>query len=170
MTETPGKTPSWCRCAAGCGSVGGPEAGSDEISFGVAPLVTVFILAGQYAEARAKKSSSEALRALLHLAEDATRLVGGLEQRLLSLSLPWATMCWWRPGEKIPSDGLVVDGASTINASMLTGDSVPVEVTTDSWVVGATVNVGERLIVEITRVGADTECWGHRVPILRLGF
>ena len=62
-----------------------------------------------------------------------------------------------RPGEKIPSDGLVVDGASAIDASMLTGESVPVEVTTGSRVVGATVNVGGRLIVEITRVGADTE-------------
>lgn len=137
---------------------GSPEAGSGEIYLEVAALVTVFILAGRYAEARAKKSSSEALRALLHLgAKDATRLVGGVEQMVSVSQLIVGDHVLVRPGEKIPSDGLVVDGASAIDASMLTGESVPVEVTTGSRVVGATVNVGGRLIVEITRVGADTE-------------
>ena len=137
---------------------GSPEAGSGEIYLEVAALVTVFILAGRYAEARAKKSSSEALRALLHLgAKDATRLVGGVEQLVPVSQLIVGDRVLVRPGEKIPSDGLVVDGASAIDASMLTGESVPVEVTTGSRVVGATVNVGGRLIVEITRVGADTE-------------
>ena len=137
---------------------GSPEAGSGEIYLEVAALVTVFILAGRYAEARAKKSSTEALRALLHLgAKDATRLTGGVEQLVPVSQLIVGDRVLVRPGEKIPSDGLVVDGASAIDASMLTGESVPVEVTTGSRVVGATVNVGGRLIVEITRIGADTE-------------
>ena len=137
---------------------GTPESGTGEIYLEVTALVTVFILAGRYAEARAKKSSSEALRALLHLgAKDATRLVDGLEQRVPVAQLAVGDRVLVRPGEKVPSDGLVVDGASAIDASMLTGESVPVEVTTGSRVVGATVNVGGRLIVEITRVGADTE-------------
>lgn len=137
---------------------GSPEAGSGEIYLEVAALVTVFILAGRYAEARAKKSSTEALRALLHLgAKNATRLVGGVEQLVPVSQLIVGDRVLVRPGEKIPSDGLVVDGASAIDASMLTGESVPVEVTTGSRVVGATVNVGGRLIVEITRIGANTE-------------
>lgn len=137
---------------------GSPEAGSGEVYLEVAALVTVFILAGRYAEARAKKSSSEALRALLELgAKDATRLVGGVEQRVPVTQLAVGDRVVVRPGEKIPSDGLVADGASAIDASMLTGESVAVEVTVGSRVVGATVNVGGRLIVEITRVGADTE-------------
>ncbi|MDX2377574.1 heavy metal translocating P-type ATPase [Microbacterium sp. LRZ72] len=137
---------------------GSPEAGIGEIYLEVAALVTVFILAGRYAEARAKKSSSEALRALLELgAKEATRLVGGVEQRVPVAQLAVGDRVLVRPGEKVPSDGLVVDGTSAIDASMLTGESVPVEVTVGSRVVGATVNVGGRLIVEITRVGADTE-------------
>ena len=138
--------------------VGRPEAGSGEIYLEVAALVTVFILAGRYVEARAKKSSSEALRALLELgAKDATRLVGGVEQRVPVAQLAVGDLVLVRPGEKIPSNGLVADGVSAIDASMLTGESVPVEVTVGSRVVGATVNVGGRLIVETTRVGADTE-------------
>ncbi|KRA23532.1 carbonate dehydratase [Microbacterium sp. Root61] len=137
---------------------GNPEAGSGEIYLEVAALVTVFILAGRYAEARAKKSSSAALRALLELgAKDATRLVNGVEQRVPVSQLAVGDRVLVRPGEKIPSDGLVIDGASAIDASMLTGESVPVEVAPDSRVVGATLNVGGRLVVEITRVGADTE-------------
>ncbi|GAA1969433.1 heavy metal translocating P-type ATPase [Microbacterium deminutum] len=137
---------------------GTPESATGEIYLEVTALVTVFILAGRYAEARAKKSSSEALRALLELgAKDATRLVDGVEQRVPVTQLAVGDRVLVRPGEKIPSDGLVVDGASAIDASMLTGESVPVEVTTGSRVVGATLNVGGRLIVEITRVGADTE-------------
>ncbi|KQX07661.1 MULTISPECIES: heavy metal translocating P-type ATPase [unclassified Leifsonia] len=137
---------------------GSPEAGSGEIYLEVAALVTVFILAGRYAEARAKKSSTEALRALLHLgAKDATRLVGGMEQVVPVAQLMVGDRVVVRPGEKVPSDGLVLEGASAIDASMLTGESVPVEVAVGSRVVGATVNVGGRLVVEITRIGADTE-------------
>jgi Cu+-exporting ATPase len=137
---------------------GAPESGGDEIYLEVAALVTVFLLAGRYAEARAKRSSSEALRALLQLgAKDATTLVDGVERRVPVSQLAVGDVVLVRPGEKIPSDGLVTDGSSAIDASMLTGESVPVEVTVGSRVVGATLNVGGRLIVEITRVGADTE-------------
>ncbi|KAA9107910.1 heavy metal translocating P-type ATPase [Microbacterium rhizomatis] len=137
---------------------GMPEAGAGEIYLEVTALVTVFILAGRYAEARAKRSSTEALRALLHLgAKDAVRLVNGLEQRVPVAQLIVGDHVVVRPGEKIPSDGLVVGGASAIDASMLTGESVPVEVTTGSRVVGATMNTAGRLTIEITRVGADTE-------------
>lgn len=138
--------------------VGTPQAGGHEIYLEVAALVTVFILAGRYAEARAKKSSSEALRALLEMgAKHATKLVDGVERPVPVAQLVVGDTVLIRPGEKIPSDGLVVDGSSAIDASMLTGESVPVEVTVGSRVVGATVNAGGRLIVEITRVGADTE-------------
>ncbi|MFL2002096.1 heavy metal translocating P-type ATPase [Microbacterium sp. A1-JK] len=138
--------------------IGAPQAGGHEIYLEVAALVTVFILAGRYAEARAKKSSSEALRALLEMgAKHATTLVDGAERTVPVAQLAVGDTVLVRPGERIPSDGLVIDGSSAIDASMLTGESVPVEVTTGSRVVGATVNVGGRLTVEITRVGADTE-------------
>jgi len=138
--------------------IGTPRAGGHEIYLEVAALVTVFILAGRYAEARARKSSSEALRALLELgAKDAVKLVDGVEQRVPVSQLMVGDAVLVRPGEKIPSDGLVVDGSSAIDASMLTGESAPVEVGAGSRVVGATVNVGGRLTVEITRVGVDTE-------------
>ncbi|MGC5169020.1 heavy metal translocating P-type ATPase [Microbacterium sp. DT81.1] len=138
--------------------IGAPQAGGHEIYLEVAALVTVFILAGRYAEARAKKSSFEALRALLELgAKDATRLMNGVEQKVPVTQLAVGDIVLVRPGEKIPSDGLVTDGSSAIDAGMLTGESIPVEVTPGSRVVGATVNVGGRLTVEVTRVGADTE-------------
>ena len=138
--------------------VGTPQAGGHEIYLEVAALVTVFLLAGRYAEARARRSSSEALRALLELgAKDAVKLVNGIETPVPVLQLTVGDTVLVRPGEKVPSDGLVLDGASAIDASMLTGEAVPVEVEPGSRVVGATVNVGGRLIVEITRVGADTE-------------
>jgi Cu+-exporting ATPase len=138
--------------------IGTPEAGAGEIYLEVATAVTVFILAGRYAEARAKKESSAALRALLELgAKDASLLVDGLETRVAVASLVVGDRVVVRPGEKIPSDGLVVDGASAVDASMLTGESVPVEVAEGSRVAGATVNVGGRMTVEVTRVGTDTE-------------
>jgi P-type Cu+ transporter len=140
---------------------GSPEAGTSEIYLEVAAAVTVFVLAGRYAEARAKRESGAALRALLELgAKDAALLrdgVGGHETRVPVDSLVPGDRVVVRPGETIPSDGLVLDGTSAVDASMLTGESIPVEVTAGSRVVGATVNVGGRLVVEITRVGADTE-------------
>lgn len=138
--------------------LGTPEAEAGEIYLEVAAAVTVFILAGRYVEARAKTESSAALRALLELgAKDAALVRDGVETRVPVDSLVPGDRVVVRPGEKIPSDGMVVDGASAIDASMLTGESVPVEVGIGSRVAGATINVGGRLLVEITRVGADTE-------------
>ncbi|MFL0565145.1 heavy metal translocating P-type ATPase [Microbacterium sp. 179-I 1D1 NHS] len=138
--------------------VGAPQAGGHEIYLEVAALVTVFILAGRYIEARAKRASSEALRALLELgATDAAKLQNGVETRVPVSQLVVGDTVVVRPGEKIPSDGLVTAGMSSVDASMLTGESMPVEVGEGSRVVGATINVGGRLEVQITRVGADTE-------------
>lgn len=138
--------------------VGAPRAGGHEIYLEVAALVTVFILAGRYIEARAKRASSEALRALLELgATDAAKLQNGVETRVPVSQLVVGDTVVVRPGEKIPSDGLVTAGLSSVDASMLTGESMPVEVAEGSRVVGATINVGGRLEVQITRVGADTE-------------
>ncbi|THE06843.1 cadmium-translocating P-type ATPase [Microbacterium oleivorans] len=138
--------------------VGAPRAGGHEIYLEVAALVTVFILAGRYIEARAKRASSEALRALLELgATDAAKLQNGVETRVPVSQLVVGDTVVVRPGEKIPSDGLVTAGMSSVDASMLTGESMPVEVAGGSRVVGATINVGGRLEVQITRVGADTE-------------
>ncbi|MDJ0334077.1 heavy metal translocating P-type ATPase [Salinibacterium sp. G-O1] len=135
-----------------------PESGASEIYLEVAAAVTVFILAGRYMEARAKKQSGAALRALLQLgAKDTTIVRDGVESRVAVASLVVGDTFVVRPGEKIATDGLVVDGASAVDLSMLTGESVPAEVGPGDRVVGATVNVGGRLIVEVTRIGADTE-------------
>lgn len=124
----------------------------------VATAVTVFILAGRYMEARAKTQSGAALRALLELgAKDATVLRDGAEHLVPASSLVVGDVVVVRPGERIPSDGLVQDGSSAVDLSMLTGESVPVEVSPGDRVTGATINVGGRLVVAITRVGADTE-------------
>lgn len=137
---------------------GAPQAGGHEIYLEVAALVTVFLLAGRYAEARARKASGEALHALLEMgATSANRLVDGREEAVPVARLAVGDVVVVRPGEKIPSDGLVLDGSSAVDVGMLTGESAPVEVTAGSRVVGATINVGGRLTVEITRVGADTE-------------
>ncbi|WP_431279965.1 heavy metal translocating P-type ATPase [Leifsonia poae] len=137
---------------------GAPASGASEIYLEVASAVTVFILGGRYLEARAKKQSGAALRALLELgAKDASVLRDGVESRIPVAALAVGDRIVVRPGEKIASDGLVVDGSSAVDLSMLTGESVPVEVGPGDRVVGATVNAGGRLVVEITRVGADTE-------------
>ena len=137
-------------------SPGGSGAG--EIYLEVAAAVTVFIIAGRYIEARAKKQSGAAMRALLELgAKDATTLRDGVESRMAAASLVVGDTIVVRPGEKIAADGLVTDGVSAVDLSMLTGESAPVEVGPGDRVVGATVNVGGRLIVEVTRVGSDTE-------------
>lgn len=133
-----------------------PEA--TDLYLEVATAVTVFILAGRYMEARAKTQSGAALRALLELgAKDATVLRDGAEHRVPTSSLVVGDVVVVRPGERIPSDGLVQDGSSAVDLSMLTGESVPVEVGPGDRVTGATINVGGRLVVGITRVGADTE-------------
>ncbi len=135
-----------------------PGSGSDEIYLEVAAAVTVFILAGRYVEARSRRESSAALRALLELGvKDATLLRDGVEASVRVDSLVPGNQIVVRPGEKIAADGLIVEGSSAVDRSMLTGESVPVEVTGGDRVTGATVNVGGRLVVEVTRVGADTE-------------
>ncbi|MDX2376867.1 heavy metal translocating P-type ATPase [Microbacterium sp. LRZ72] len=137
---------------------GTPGSGAHEIYLEVAALVTVFLLAGRYAEARARRSSSAALRALLRLgARTARRLDDGTETTVPVDALVPGDLVVVRPGEKIPSDGIVVAGSSAVDASMLTGESVPVEVGEHDAVVGATLNAGGVLTVRITRVGADTE-------------
>lgn len=135
-----------------------PGSASEEIYLEVAAAVTVFILAGRYIEARAKKSSTEALNALLSLgATTATLVRDGIESSVPVASLVVGDTFVVRPGEKIATDGLVVSGSSSVDLSMLTGESVPVDVNPGDRVVGATINSGGRLVVETTRVGADTE-------------
>lgn len=134
------------------------NSGAGEIYLEVAAAVTVFILAGRYIEARAKKQSGAALRALLVLgAKDTMVLREGIESRVAVASLVVGERFVVRPGEKIATDGLVVDGLSAVDLSMLTGESVPSEVGPGDRVIGATVNVGGRLVVEVTRIGVDTE-------------
>jgi len=131
--------------------------GQGEIYLEVASAVTVFILAGRYFESRAKRRSGAALRALLDMgAKDVAVLRGGVEVRIAIGQLVVGDMFIARPGEKIATDGIVEEGSSAIDASLLTGESVPVEVAPGSPVTGATINSGGRLIVRATRVGGDT--------------
>lgn len=131
---------------------------SGDIYLEVASAVTVFILGGRYIEARAKKQSGAALRALLELgAKDATVLRAGVEIRVPVSTLVPGDRIVVRPGEKFASDGMIIEGTSAVDTSMLTGESTPIEVSPGDRVIGATVNVGGRVVVEITRVGADTE-------------
>ncbi|MFG3287677.1 heavy metal translocating P-type ATPase [Streptomyces sp. NPDC048179] len=124
----------------------------------VASGVVALILLGRYLEARSKRRAGAALRALMELgAKDVAVLRGGREVRVPVASLAVGDRFVVRPGEKIATDGTVVEGASAVDASMLTGESVPVDVTAGDAVTGATVNAGGRLVVEATRVGADTQ-------------
>ena len=133
------------------------RSGADEIYLEVAAAVTVFILAGRYFEARAKKRSGAALRALLEMgAKDVSVLRGGTEQRIPVEQLAVGDLFVVRPGEKVATDGEVVDGSSAVDASLLTGEPVPVEVGPGDPVTGATVNSGGRLVVRASRIGADT--------------
>lgn len=135
-----------------------PGAGAHEIYLEVAAAVTVFLLTGRYLEARAKRASGAALQALLELgAKEAVKLENGKEVRVPIGELKVGDQFVVRPGEKIATDGLIIEGSSAVDASMLTGESKPEDVAEGDRVVGATVNVAGRLIVEVTRVGADTE-------------
>ncbi|OLO98974.1 copper-translocating P-type ATPase [Mycolicibacterium porcinum] len=132
--------------------------GTGNIYLEVAAGVTTFILAGRYFEAKSKRRAGAALRALLELgAKDVAVLRNGAEQRIPIESLAVGDEFVVRPGEKIATDGEVVDGSSAVDASMLTGESVPVEVAPGDQVVGATVNVGGRLVVRAKRIGSDTQ-------------
>ncbi len=132
--------------------------GAEEIYLEVASGVTLFLLTGRWLEARAKRSSGAALHALLAMgAKDVAVLRGGAETRVPVEQLVVGDDFVVRPGEKLATDGVVVDGTSAIDASMLTGEPVPVEVGPGDAVVGATVNAGGRLVVRATRVGGDTQ-------------
>ena len=132
--------------------------GTGNIYFEVAAGVTTFILAGRFFEARAKRRAGAALRALLELgAKDVAVRRSGVEQRIPIDQLAVGDEFVVRPGEKIATDGVVIEGTSAVDASMLTGESVPVEVGPDTQVVGATVNVGGRLVVRANRIGSDTQ-------------
>ncbi|WP_415950472.1 heavy metal translocating P-type ATPase [Streptomyces sp. KLOTTS4A1] len=132
--------------------------GASTIYLEVAAGVIAFILLGRWLEARAKRKAGAALRALMELgARDASVLRDGVEVRVLVEALRVGDRFVVRPGEKLATDGTVVEGSSAIDASLLTGESVPVDVTVGSSVTGATVNAGGRLVVEATRVGADTQ-------------
>jgi Cu+-exporting ATPase len=132
--------------------------GANEIYLETAAIVTTFVLAGRYFEARARRRAGAALRALLELgAKDVAVLdAAGVERRVPTEQLAVGDRFVVRPGEKVATDGVVESGRSAVDMSMLTGESVPVEVEPGSEVAGATVNAGGRLIVRATRVGSDT--------------
>ena len=130
--------------------------GTHEIYLEVASAVTVFILAGRYFEARAKRRSGAALRALLELgAKDVAILRDGVEIRVPIEQLAVDDLFVVRPGEKIATDGVIEEGTSAIDASLLTGESVPVEVAPGDAVAGATVNAGGRLVGRAALLEAD---------------
>ncbi|WP_313480309.1 heavy metal translocating P-type ATPase [Microbacterium sp.] len=132
--------------------------GAGNIYLEVAAGVTMFVLAGRYFEKRAKRQAGAALRALMELgAKDVAVLRDGVETRIPIGELRAGDEFVVRPGEKVATDGVVVSGASAVDRSMITGESVPVDVGPGDAVTGATVNAGGRLIVRATRVGADTQ-------------
>ncbi|MET9853978.1 heavy metal translocating P-type ATPase [Streptomyces sp. NPDC006450] len=132
--------------------------GSSAIYLEVAAGVVSFILLGRYLEARSKRKAGAALKALMQLgAKDVAVLRGGTEVRIPVSALVVGDRFLVRPGEKIATDGTVIEGSSAVDAAMLTGESVPVEVTVGDAVTGATVNTSGRLVVEATRVGSDTQ-------------
>ncbi|MCQ2001181.1 heavy metal translocating P-type ATPase [Arthrobacter zhaoxinii] len=157
-----------------------PGMGSEpHLYFEVAAVVVTFLLLGRYLEANAKTQAADALKALLNLgAKDATVLRDGQEVRIPADRLEVGDVFVVRPGEKIPADGVVVEGRSAVDASLITGESLPVEVDVDSTVTGATINTSGRLLVRATRVGSETtlaqmgrlvsEAQSSKAPIARL--
>jgi len=132
--------------------------GAGNLYLEVAAGVITFILAGRYFEARSKRRAGAALRALLEMgAKDVAVLRDGHEERIPVEALAVGDQFVVRPGEKIATDGVIEEGSSAVDASMLTGESVPVEVRPGDPVVCATVNAGGRLTVRATRIGADTQ-------------
>jgi Cu+-exporting ATPase len=157
----------WALFVGGAGMAGlhhgftlipGRGAGTPNIYLEVATVVPTAILLGRYFEHRARRRAGSALRALLALgAKDVAVLRDGREERIPIGQLGVGDLFVVRPGEKIATDGVVDEGNSAVDASMLTGESVPVEVTPGDAVAGATVNAGGRLVVCATRVGSDTQ-------------
>ena len=139
------------------GLFGSNDGGPPDLYFEVAAAVPVFLLAGRWFEARAKRRSTAALRALVDLAApEASVLRDGVEVRVSTGEVEVGDRFIVRPGERIATDGIVVSGSSAIDSSLLTGESVPVDVGVGDEVTGATVNVDGVLTIEATRVGADT--------------
>ncbi|HLS01145.1 MAG TPA: cation transporter, partial [Beutenbergiaceae bacterium] len=135
-----------------------PSDGAANIYLEAAAGITMFILIGRYMEHRSKRRAGEAIRELMSLgAKDVAILVGDTEQRIPIEQLQVGDSFVVRPGEKIATDGRVVDGSTAVDTSLITGESVPVEVAPGDDVVGATVNAGGRIVVEATRVGSDTQ-------------
>ena len=133
------------------------ETSSSHVYFEVGATVTAFILIGRYLEMRAKHSAGDALRSLLALgAKYATVLRDGQEVSIPASVVREGDIVVVRPGEKIAADGVVTDGSSSVDMSMVTGESVPVDVTVGDAVTSATVNMNGRLLVRATRVGAET--------------
>lgn len=161
---------AWSLYALFLGDAGGADArmpfqlvperggGTNEIYLEVASVVTTLILLGRFFEARAKRRAGAALRALLELGAKDVAVVdaAGRETRISIEELRVGHRFVVRPGEKVATDGIVEEGRSAIDMSMLTGEPVPAEVGPGSEVAGATVNAGGRLIVRATRVGSDT--------------
>jgi Cu+-exporting ATPase len=139
-------------------SVGTLALGGEHLYLEVAVVLTAFLLAGRFFEARAKRRAGDAIRALMDLgAKDVAVLRDGVEVRIRVEDLAVGDLFVVRPGEKIATDGQVVEGASAVDESLLTGESMPVEVEPGSAVTGATVNSHGRLTVRATRVGSDTK-------------
>lgn len=135
-----------------------PSDGASNLYLEVATGVTMFVLLGRYLEKRSKRAAGAALRALLELgAKEVAVRRDGVETRIPVEQLAVGDEFVVRPGEKIATDGVVVEGRSAVDASLVTGESVPVEVEAGDAVIGATVNAGGRLVVRATRVGADTQ-------------
>ncbi|HXQ89638.1 MAG TPA: heavy metal translocating P-type ATPase [Solirubrobacterales bacterium] len=155
-------------------------AGGDEIYLEVAAVVTTFILAGRYFEARAKRRAGAALEALLDLGAKEVALLDadGGERRVPVEQLATGDRFVVRPGEKVATDGVVESGASAVDQSLVTGESVPVEVGPGDEVIGATINAGGRLVVRATRIGEETalaqiarlvtEAQSGKAPVQRL--
>ena len=128
------------------------------VYFEVAAAVTVFLLAGRYSEAKAKRSAGSALRALLSLgAKEATVVRDGEEVRIGADELVVGDVIVMRPGERVATDGVVIDGASALDTSAMTGESVPVDVSAGDSVLGGAVNTFGRILLRASRVGADTQ-------------
>jgi P-type Cu+ transporter len=149
----------WSLYAVVTGAAGhGASHGQGHVYFEVAAAVTVFLLAGRYAEAKAKRSAGAALRALLSLgAKDATVVCDDTEVRIPVGELRVGDVIVVRPGERVATDGVVVDGASALDTSAMTGESVPVDVRAGAEVIGGAVNTYGRILVRARRVGADTQ-------------
>jgi Cu+-exporting ATPase len=162
--------------AGGMGSMSMTDRGAAHVYYETAAVIVALILIGKWLEIRAKRRSGDAIRALADLGVRTARLEDGTEVPLDELTVGARFVV--RPGEKVATDGTVVDGHSSVDASMVTGEPVPVEVGPGDEVIGATVNTDGSLVVQATRVGADTalaqivrlvdEAQGSRAEVQRL--